>query len=123
MRADRVAVKRIVANVATANVEDVRRFYQELFDLDIVMDFGWIATLSSGASASVQINIAPQGGSETITPDLSIEIDNVDETYQRAKAMGLEIEYGLVDEPWGVRRFYVCDPARKLLNILSHIDV
>ena len=87
------------------------------------MDFGWIATLSSGASASVQISIASQGGSDTTVPDLSIEVDDVDEIYQRAKAMSLEIEYGLVDEPWGVRRFYVCDPTGKLLNILSHIGV
>ena len=109
--------------MATANFEDVRRFYQELLDLDIVMDFGWIATLSSGASASVQISIASQGGSDTTKPDLSIEVDDVDEIYQRAEAMRLEIEYGLVDGPWGVRRFYVCDPAGKLLNVLSHIGV
>ena len=84
-RADGAAVKRIVANVATANFEDVRRFYQEFLDLDIVMDFGWIATLSSGASASVQISIASQeGGSDTTKPDLSIEVDDVDQIYQRA---------------------------------------
>jgi catechol 2,3-dioxygenase-like lactoylglutathione lyase family enzyme len=109
--------------VATANFADVRRFYQELLDLDIVMDFGWIAMLSSGASASVQINIASQGGSDTTKPDPSIEVDDVDEIYQRAEALRLEIEYGLVDGPWGVRRFYVCDPAGKLLNVLSHIGV
>nr|WP_233487465.1 hypothetical protein [Thalassovita gelatinovora] len=28
--------------------------------------------------------------------------------------------YDLTDEPWGVRRFYLRDPAGKLLNILSH---
>ena len=88
------------------------------------MDFGWIATLSSGASASVQISIASQeGGSDTTKPDLSIEVDDVDQIYQRAEAMRLEIEYGLVDGPWGVRRFYVCDLAGKLLNVLSHIGV
>lgn len=42
--------------------------------------------------------------------------------YLRAKAFGLEIAYELTDEPWGVRRFFLRDPAGKLLNILSHIS-
>ena len=40
--------------------------------------------------------------------------------YERAKVVGLEIVYGIADEPWGVRRFYVRDPFGKLVNILSH---
>jgi lactoylglutathione lyase len=30
------------------------------------------------------------------------------------------VEYGPVDEPWGVRRFFVRDPAGTLVNILMH---
>ncbi len=37
------------------------------------------------------------------------------------RAAGFPIEYGPVDEPWGVRRFYVRDPFGKLVNILAHI--
>ena len=48
------------------------------------------------------------------------EVDDLDATYQRAQEMGLTIDYELTTEPWGVRRFYVRDPAGKLLNILSH---
>ena len=33
---------------------------------------------------------------------------------------GLEIEYGPITEPWGVRRFYVRDPFGRLINILEH---
>ena len=33
---------------------------------------------------------------------------------------GLEIVYGVVTEPWGVRRFYVRDPFGKTINILAH---
>ena len=33
----------------------------------------------------------------------------------------IAIEYGPVEEPWGVRRFYVRDPFGKLVNILVHI--
>ena len=115
-----MAVKRIVTNIAAAPIDAVRQFYVDLFDLDIVMDMGWIATLASGETAPVQISIAAQCGSGTAVPDMSIEVDDLDATYQRAQEMGLTIDYELTTEPWGVRRFYVRDPAGKLLNILSH---
>lgn len=115
-----MAVKRIVTNIAADPIDEVRAFYAELFDLDVVMDMGWIATLSSGEVAAVQISVAKEGGSGTPVPDLSIEVDDVDETYRRAKEQGHKIEYELTEEPWGVRRFYLRDPAGKLLNILSH---
>ena len=116
-----MVVKRIVANIAVAEVEGVRAFYLAVFDLDVAMDFGWISTLASGEVASVQISVASEGGSGTAVPDLSIEVDDVDAIYARVQAAGHRVEYGIVDEPWGVRRFYVRDPAGKLLNVLAHL--
>ena len=115
-----MTVKRIVLDVETSSVEQSRRFYEDLFDLAPVMDQGWIVTLSSGETAPVQISIASQGGSGTPVPDASIEVDDVDEVHQRAVDQGCKIEYALTDEPWGVRRFFLRDPAGKLLNVLSH---
>lgn len=115
-----MAVKRIVSNISTKSVVEVQAFYAELFGLSVVMDHGWIVTLASGESALTQVAIASEGGSGTAVPDLSIEVDDVDDVYQRAKDLGHAIEYELTDEPWGVRRFYLRDPAGKLLNILSH---
>ena len=69
---------------------------------------------------TVQISIATEGGCGTPVPDLSIEVDDVDTVLEAMKAAGFSIEYGPVDEPWGVRRFYVRDPFGKLVNILAH---
>lgn len=115
-----MTVKRIVSNIAADSVEELRKFYAELFDLEVVMDHGWIVTLASGEAALTQISIASEGGSGTAVPDLSIEVDDVDAVYRRAKDLGHRIEYDLTDEPWGVRRFYLLDPTGKLVNILSH---
>lgn len=117
-----MTVRRIVANIHADSVVAVRDFYAELFGLEAVMDHGWIVTLASGQTAGVQISIASEGGSGTPVPDLSIEVDDVDAAYARAKTLGHNIAYDLTDEPWGVRRFYLRDPAGKLLNILSHPD-
>lgn len=115
-----MGVLRIVVDIKADVVADVRSFYAELFGLQVVMDHGWIVTLSSGTSAPVQISIASEGGSGTPVPDVSIEVDDVDAIYARAKDLGHDITYALTDEPWGVRRFFLMDPTGKTLNVLSH---
>jgi catechol 2,3-dioxygenase-like lactoylglutathione lyase family enzyme len=53
-------------------------------------------------------------------PDLSVEVDDLDAVLARVEAAGLPIEYGPVDEPWGVRRFFLRDPFGRLVNVLAH---
>lgn len=115
-----MTVLRIVTDIGAADVSEVRRLYQDLLDLDVLMGLGWIVTLSSCITMTVQLSVASGGGSGAPGPDMSIEVDDVDQIYWRAKAQGVPIVYELVDEPWGVRRFFLRDPAGKLLNILMH---
>jgi len=114
-------VKRIVANIDTPNTPAAKHFYQDVLGLDLLMDHGWITTYGNSEKMDVQISFASQGGSDTPTPDLSIEVDDVDAALERIKIAGFPIEYGPVDEPWGVRRFFVRDPFGKLVNILTHL--
>lgn len=113
-------VKRIVADIAGADPSAAKRFYADVLGLELLMDHGWIVTYGSGQRMSVQVSFASEGGSGTATPDLSVEVDDVDEALRRMKAAGFAIEYGPVNEPWGVRRFFVRDPFGKLVNILAH---
>lgn len=113
-------VHRIVANIAASDTAKATAFYQDLLGLDLLMDHGWIKTFGSIESMTVQVSIATQGGSGTPVPDMSIEVDDLDDVLRRVEQAGIAIEYGPVDEPWGVRRFYVRDPFGKLVNILQH---
>lgn len=117
-----MAVKRIVANIQAGKTEAAKCFYGDILDLKLAMDQGWIVTWASDNSMAPQVSIALEGGAGTAVPDLSIEVDNLDEVYQRVVAAGLTVEYGLVEEAWGVRRFYVRDPFGRLINILSHVQ-
>ena len=87
-------VRRIVANIATADVAAAKRFYQEVLGLGLLMDQGWIATYGSREKAGVQVSIMSEGGSGTPVPDLSIEVDDLDTALARMKAAGVAIEYG-----------------------------
>jgi uncharacterized glyoxalase superfamily protein PhnB len=57
-----------------------------------------------------------------IVPDLSIEVGEIEEVYQRAKAGGHEIVHPMTNEPWGVRRFFVRDPNGVVINVMRHIE-
>ncbi|MEG0925038.1 VOC family protein [Chryseobacterium sp.] len=114
-------VKRIVANIKTDDLSKANQFYQDILELDVLMDHGWIKTLGNNEAAKIQISFAEQGGNDTEVPDLSIEVDNVDELYDKMKNAGFEITYEITKEDWGVRRFFVKDPFGKLINILSHL--
>ena len=113
-------VKRIVSNIAAASPSEGEEFYETIFGLRVVMDLGWIRTYSSGEEMLTQISLASEGGSGTPVPDLSIEVDDLEAALARLKRAKIPIEYGPVNEPWGVRRFYVRDPFGKLINVLQH---
>ncbi|AZA76954.1 glyoxalase [Chryseobacterium sp. G0186] len=113
-------VKRIVANIKTNDLSGSSLFYQDILELDVLMDHGWIRTLGNDEETKVQISFAEQGGNDTEVPDLSIEVDQVDDIYDKMKKAGFEITYEITNEDWGVRRFFVKDPFGKLINILSH---
>ena len=113
-------VQRIVTNVETPDPGLGWRFYGEVLGLEIVMDHGWIVTYGADAAMKVQVSFASQGGADTPVPALSIEVDDVEEALARVRDAGFPIEYGPVDESWGVRRFFTRDPFGRLVNILSH---
>lgn len=57
-----------------------------------------------------------------MVPDISVEVDNVDELHQRAQKSSFDVVYGITDEPWGVRRFYIKDPFGRVINVLQHLE-
>ena len=113
-------VKRIIANISAPEPSVADSFYQGILGLDLAMDHGWIRTYASSTKMAVQVSFANQGGSDTPVPDLSIEVDDLDEALSRIRKSKIPVEYGPISEPWGVRRFYVRDPLGRLINILQH---
>ena len=113
-------VIRIVANIASNELDAAKAFYGDALGMNIVMNLGWIMTFAAEGAVAPQISVATEGGSGTTVPDLSIEVDNLSDVHRRMQAAGFEIEYGPVTEPWGVTRFYIRDPFGRLVNVLEH---
>jgi hypothetical protein len=76
-----VRVKRIVADFAAESPSDASRFYRDVF------------------GAPVQVSFMSQGGSGALVPDLSIEVDDLDEALARVHARGIAIESGRSTSP------------------------
>ncbi|QOZ32621.1 VOC family protein [Bradyrhizobium sp. CCBAU 53421] len=91
-------VNRIVANAAASDIAAAKSFYRDVLGLEPLMDFGWVATYGSSETMQVQISFVSEGGSGTAMPDLSIEVDDLDEVLQRMRAAGIAIEYGPADQ-------------------------
>ena len=92
-------VKRIVANIAASDPSQAKAFYVDALGLDVAMDMGWIITAQAASTMTPQLSIASEGGGGTAVPDLSIEVDDLDEAHSRMQQGGFEIEYGPVSEP------------------------
>lgn len=113
-------VKRIVANIEARNPAEAHVFYKDIFGLSLVSDYDWIRIYGTEAQMDVQVNITSRGGSGVPIPELSIEVDDLEEALARVKNAKIAIEYGPEGEPWGVRRFFIRDPFGKLINVMEY---
>ena len=72
-------VKRVVPNLTAADVSKAKQFYAEVLGLEVVMDQGSIRDVRGTLQMTPQISIASEGGSGTAVPDISVEVDDLEE--------------------------------------------
>lgn len=114
-----MAVTRIVANLRAADPMALARFYQQVFELELPFDMGWIAFLNNNKTQKIELHTASEGGSATELPVISIGVDDLKATEAAVRAAGAEVVYGPVTEEWGLRRFFFRDPAGNLVNVVD----
>ncbi|MFJ3717991.1 VOC family protein [Streptomyces sp. NPDC090057] len=112
-------VRRVMPVIRSEAVRESREFYG-LLGLEEVMNHGWIVTLASPSSPTAQISVMTSDKTAPVTPDVSVEVDDVDAAYRLIRESGAEIVHPLQDEEWGVRRFFVRDPSGRVVNVLAH---
>ena len=115
-----MAVSRVVPDLTSTSLEQAKAFYTHVLGLQVVMDHGWIVTLADPERPEVQLSIMTQDATAPVVPSISVQVDDVDASYQAAQAAGAEIVHELTEEPWGVRRFFVRDPDGHVINVLAH---
>ena len=109
---------RAVPILTVPDVEAAVREYADLLGLDVLMNLGWVATLGTGGAA--QFSVMDTDQSAPCNPDISLDVADVDQAYQRALDTGAEVVHPLQDEDWGVRRFFLRTSSGHVVNVLSH---
>jgi len=115
----RIAVKRIKPNILYTRFDESRTFYNDVIGLDGGDGLDWILFFGTDQS-EVQLSVMKLDIKAHIHPDVSIEVDDVDAVYERARAAKAEIVYPLTDEEWGLKRFFVRDPNGAVINVTEH---
>jgi predicted enzyme related to lactoylglutathione lyase len=113
-------IRRVVPDITSDHLDESRDFYAGFLGFQIAMDMGWVITFASKSNPTAQITVMRAEPSGGVRPQVSIEVDDVDQAHTLAVKQNLKIVYPLVDEPWGVRRFFVADPNGVVINVLSH---
>jgi catechol 2,3-dioxygenase-like lactoylglutathione lyase family enzyme len=114
-----VAVKRIKPNILSSDFASSRDFYTGVIGLQGGEGLDWILFFGTG-QREVQLSVMALDVKAHQHPDVSIEVDDVDDVYARAVAAGAEITYPITDEDWGLRRFFVRDPNGAIINVTQH---
>jgi uncharacterized glyoxalase superfamily protein PhnB len=114
-----VGVKRIKPNILSDRFDESRAFYRDVIGLDGGGGLDWVIFFGTDRR-EVQLSVMKLDIKAHIHPEVSIEVDDVDEVYERARAAGAEIVYPLTDEEWGLRRFFVRDPNGAVINVTQH---
>ncbi|MFD3420032.1 VOC family protein [Streptomyces decoyicus] len=112
-------VRRVVPDIQSDDLEETRTFYG-LLGLEEVMNLGWVMTLASPSNPTAQLIFMTHDKTAPVTPDMSIEVDDVDAAYAAVLTTGAQIVRPLQDEEWGVRRFFVKDPNGRIVNVVGH---
>ncbi|MFF7656568.1 VOC family protein [Streptomyces sp. NPDC007983] len=114
-----MAVRRVMPIIQSEAAQESREFYG-LLGFEEVMNLGWITTLASPSNPAAQVSVMTSDKTAPVTPDMSVEVDDVEAAYVVMRDSGAEIVHPLQDEEWGVRRFFVRDPNGRVVNVLSH---
>jgi catechol 2,3-dioxygenase-like lactoylglutathione lyase family enzyme len=114
-----MTVRRIKPNVLSERFDESRAFYTDVIGLEEAEGLDWIMFFGTD-QREVQLSVMKLDIKAHVHPDISIEVDDVDEVHTRALLSGAEIVYPLTDEDWGLRRFFLRDPSGVVLNVTQH---
>lgn len=118
-------IRRAMPVVVTDDPVAARAFYEGYLGMRVAMHQDGMLMFASTTTPTTQLIVAwdsPTAVDPEITAvDVSIEVADADAAFREARAGGWEVVRELRDEPWGIRRFFVRDPAGRILNIAAHI--
>lgn len=113
----------------TNEIAEAHDFYIHLFGFEVLVEIPWYVHLQLPENTSMQIAFVES--SHHSVPEafhavpagvaITLEFDDVDMLFARAKELRLPIHVELRDEEWGQRHFITEDPTGLMVDVVQPI--
>ena len=110
-------------NSVYATVSDLgraRAFWTGVIGLEVLGDDGEYLRLGGAGGFSMGMERAEEDEAPEL--EVVVRVDDVDATYERLQAAGVECYGPPEDMPWGARHIWLRDPDGHLISIYSSAD-
>lgn len=117
------------AGIITEKLDETRAFYTETLDFGITFENEFYLLLHTpGQQAALSFLLPNHPSQQALFRQpfqgqgmyLTIEVDDVDEWYNKLKKKAVEIKIDIRDEPWGDRHFAIEDPNGIGIDIVTY---
>jgi catechol 2,3-dioxygenase-like lactoylglutathione lyase family enzyme len=117
-------MKLALVTIVTANLEQMRTFYQEVLQIEPQIYRGNYVEFPLEASTlalwrqseCAAFGITPMQSAANHSVIVEFAVEDIEREYTRLKGLRLEWVQELTTQPWGHRAFYVRDPDGNVLN-------
>ncbi|NLR59464.1 glyoxalase [Chitinophaga polysaccharea] len=117
------------AGIITSKIAESKQFYTEILGFGVTFENDFYLLLHTPDKQSEISFLLPEHASQQplFRPAfegrgvyLTIEVEKVDEVYERIKAKGTAIKIPIRNEPWGDRHFAIADPNGVGIDIVTY---
>lgn len=114
--------------IAVKNIEESKKFYHDILDMNVVGDFGANVQLNGGLFLQTLDTWSDFINNKEVylknnAGELYFEVFDIDEFYKKLQAANIEYVHELIEHNWGQRvvRFY--DPNHHIIEVAEDISM
>jgi len=117
------------AGIITEKLQETKKFYTEVLNFGVSFENEIYLLLHTPNKLAEISFLQPKHPSQKPVFQskfngkgvyLTVEVENVDEVYERLKEKGVQMEIEIRDEPWGDRHFAIKDPNGIGIDIVTY---
>lgn len=123
------AQMKLNAGIVTSKITESKKFYTEVLGFGVTFENDFYLLLHTPNKQAEISFLLPEHASQQPLfrapfagkgVYLTIEVDNVNEVYEKMKAKKVDIKIAIRDEPWGDRHFAIQDPNGVGIDIVTY---
>ncbi|MGH8875586.1 MAG: VOC family protein [Acidimicrobiia bacterium] len=99
------------------DLKQAKWFWVELLGLEVLVEYPGYVRVGGGSGFHIGMEEGDPGPPNNL--EIAVVVEDVDETYQRLTASGVELEGLPEDQDWGARHVWLRDPDGRRMSIYS----